>query len=137
MASALFARPSEASAKPARPMPNFLSAARRVTDWARPLASSSNLSFITFLSFFVSWVGSYLISLSNRFRLNRSQQRERRKELGNYRRWWRQTAPGRGSKLKALKIHLMRLPSLFPLFALVRSLGAEWIEPGSRPAHRI
>src|SRR6185295_18985192 len=48
---ALFARPSEASAIPARPRPNLFSAARRVTDWARPLASSSNWLFITFLSF--------------------------------------------------------------------------------------
>src|SRR5262245_54954320 len=41
--------PSEASITPARPMPNFFSAPRRVTDWARLLVSSSNLSFITFL----------------------------------------------------------------------------------------
>src|SRR2546426_12401575 len=54
-ASAVFARPSHASAIPATPTPNFFSAPRRVTDWARPLASSSNLSFITFLSF--SFVG--------------------------------------------------------------------------------
>ncbi len=33
-----------------QPSLNFFSALRRVTDWARPFASSSNLSFITFLS---------------------------------------------------------------------------------------
>src|SRR5436309_177318 len=38
---------------PARPTPNCFSAPRRVTDWARPLASSSNLSFIAFLSFLI------------------------------------------------------------------------------------
>src|SRR5262245_21396300 len=45
------ARASKASEMPARLTPNFFSAPRRVTDWARPLASSSNLSFITFLRF--------------------------------------------------------------------------------------
>src|SRR5438876_195184 len=40
----------QASAAPARPTPNFLSAARRETDWARPLVSSSNWWFIFFLS---------------------------------------------------------------------------------------
>src|SRR6266446_8632683 len=35
---------------PARPTPNFFSAPRRVTDWARPLASSSNSSFISLRS---------------------------------------------------------------------------------------
>src|ERR1043166_2913345 len=40
-----------ASVTPARPTPNFLSAARRVTDWARLLVSSSNWLFIHFLSF--------------------------------------------------------------------------------------
>jgi len=45
-ASARFASPKQASAMPARPTPNFFSAARRVTDWARLLASSSNLLFI-------------------------------------------------------------------------------------------
>src|SRR5690242_3708805 len=49
-ASALSASPKQASAMPARPMPNFFSACRRVADWARPLASSSNFWFITFLS---------------------------------------------------------------------------------------
>src|SRR5947208_38983 len=48
-----FANPKVASAIPARPTPNFLSAPRRVTDRARPLASSSNLSFIAFLSFLI------------------------------------------------------------------------------------
>src|SRR6266496_4867230 len=48
---ALFTSPRVASAIPARPTPNFLSAPRRVTDWAMFLASSSNLSFIVFLSF--------------------------------------------------------------------------------------
>src|SRR6267378_82800 len=43
-----------ASAKPARPAPNFFSAEGRVTDWARLLVSSSNLLFI--LPFrFVVW----------------------------------------------------------------------------------
>src|SRR5439155_21875954 len=50
-ASALFVSPSAVSAIPARPTPNFFNAPRRVTDWARPLASSSNLSFIIFLVF--------------------------------------------------------------------------------------
>src|SRR2546422_422380 len=35
----------------ARPTSNFFSVPRRVTDWPRPLASSSNLLFMTFLSF--------------------------------------------------------------------------------------
>src|SRR3989454_8364066 len=52
-AIALFASPDAATALPARPTPNFFSAPRRVTDWARPLASSSNLSFIAFLSFLI------------------------------------------------------------------------------------
>ena len=52
-ACALFARPSAASARPAMPSPNFFNAARRVTDWARPLVISSNLSLITFLSLLV------------------------------------------------------------------------------------
>jgi hypothetical protein len=30
------------------PTPNFLNACRRVTDWAKPLASSSNLLFTSF-----------------------------------------------------------------------------------------
>ena len=33
---------------PARPTPSFFSAARRVTDWAMPLVSSSNWLFIFF-----------------------------------------------------------------------------------------
>jgi hypothetical protein len=49
-AVALFDRPKQASAMPARPTPNFFSACRRVADWANPLASSSNLLFILFLS---------------------------------------------------------------------------------------
>src|SRR5438105_4824082 len=52
-ASALFASPNQASATPARPMLNFFSACRRVTDWANPLASSSNLLFMGFFSFLV------------------------------------------------------------------------------------
>ena len=52
LASALFANPKQAIAIPASPVPNFFSAPRRVMDWAIPLASSSNLSFITFLSWF-------------------------------------------------------------------------------------
>src|SRR5262249_2324435 len=47
-ASALFASPKQASAKPASPTPNFFNAARRLTDWARLLVSSSNWLFITF-----------------------------------------------------------------------------------------
>src|SRR5205807_7833643 len=43
------------STMPARPTPNFFSAARRVTDWARPLVSSSNLLFMFFLSFVLSY----------------------------------------------------------------------------------
>src|SRR6185369_9391088 len=45
-ATALLARPKHASTMPARPTPNFFSAARRVPDWARLLVSSSNLLFI-------------------------------------------------------------------------------------------
>src|SRR6266566_3520031 len=41
----------QASAAPARLTPNFFSAPRRVTDWARLLVSSSDLLFIFFLSF--------------------------------------------------------------------------------------
>jgi hypothetical protein len=53
-ASALFVTPKQASAIPARPTPNFFSAARRVTDWAMLLVSSSNLLLIIlFLWFFV------------------------------------------------------------------------------------
>jgi len=47
-ASALFARRKQASAIPAMPTPNFFSAARRVTDWAISLVSSSNLLFMFF-----------------------------------------------------------------------------------------
>src|SRR5207302_10369021 len=50
-APALLASPKQANAIPARPTPNFFSAARRVTDWARLLVSSSNWVFIFFLSF--------------------------------------------------------------------------------------
>src|SRR5437867_8802934 len=46
--AALLASPKQASAIPARPAPNFFNACRRVTDWANPLASSSNLLFMTF-----------------------------------------------------------------------------------------
>ena len=42
-----------ASVMPARPMQNFFSAARRVTDCAKPLVSSSNWVFIVFLSVLV------------------------------------------------------------------------------------
>src|SRR5438270_13471492 len=57
-ASALFASPKQASAMPARPTPNFFSAARRVTDWAILLVSSSKLVIIKFhfLFVFVIWV---------------------------------------------------------------------------------
>jgi len=47
-AHALFASPKHANAIPASPTPNFLNAARRETDWAMLLASSSNL-FMFFL----------------------------------------------------------------------------------------
>jgi hypothetical protein len=47
----LFASPKQASTIPASPTPNFLNASRRVTDWANPLASSSNLLFMTFFVF--------------------------------------------------------------------------------------
>src|SRR6266576_540916 len=43
----------QASAAPARPTPNFFNAARRVTDWATLLVSSSNWLFITFLLFWL------------------------------------------------------------------------------------
>jgi hypothetical protein len=56
-ASALFASPKHASAITASPRPNFFSAARRVTDWAKLLVISSNLLFILFLSF---WFGCLL-----------------------------------------------------------------------------
>jgi hypothetical protein len=46
LANDLFGSPKQASAIPARLMPNLFSAWRRVTDCANPLASSSNLSFI-------------------------------------------------------------------------------------------
>jgi hypothetical protein len=51
-ASALLASPKQASAMPAMPTLNFFSAARRVTDWAMLLVSSSNLLFILFLGLF-------------------------------------------------------------------------------------
>src|SRR5438874_4632622 len=51
-ASVLFASPKHASAMTARPTPNFFSAARRVTDWAMLLVSSSNWLFMFFLSSF-------------------------------------------------------------------------------------
>src|SRR5207237_9533807 len=47
-----------ASAIPARPTPNFFSAARRVTDWAMLFVSSSNLLFILLLSS-LSWLSSF------------------------------------------------------------------------------
>ena len=49
-AFALVSNPKQASATPLRARPNFFSACRRVTDWANPLASSSNMLFMTFLS---------------------------------------------------------------------------------------
>src|ERR1044071_80360 len=52
-AAALFGNPKQASAIPASPTPNFFSAPRRVTDWARPFVSSSNLLFILFLLFWL------------------------------------------------------------------------------------
>src|SRR6266446_3176085 len=60
LASALFATPMHAGAMPVRSTPNFLSAARRVTDWAIALVSSSNLVFILFLSF---WLLGWFVSL--------------------------------------------------------------------------
>src|SRR5436309_12144403 len=53
LARAVFATPREASSTPASPTPNRRSACRRVADWARFLASSSNLLFIPFLTFCV------------------------------------------------------------------------------------
>src|SRR2546421_48070 len=47
-ASALFAKPKQASAIPARPTLNLFRACRRVTDWANPLASSSILLVMKF-----------------------------------------------------------------------------------------
>jgi hypothetical protein len=47
----LFAKPKQASAMPASPTPNFFSACRRETDWARLLVSSSKWLFMFFLSF--------------------------------------------------------------------------------------
>src|SRR5262249_5703796 len=55
-ALAMFANPKQASAMPASPMPNFFSAARRVTDWARLFVSSSNLLFIFFVRFWAVFV---------------------------------------------------------------------------------
>src|SRR5207302_85000 len=52
-AFALVASPKQASAMPASPTPNFFSAARRVTDWAKLFVSSSNLLFIFSLVYFV------------------------------------------------------------------------------------
>src|SRR2546423_4530101 len=45
--------PRKTSAIPARPAPNLFSACRRVTDWAKPLATSSNLRFMIFLFLFL------------------------------------------------------------------------------------
>jgi hypothetical protein len=53
-ACARFGNPNAASAKAAMPTPNFFNAARRGTGWAKALASSSNLLFMTFLSFWFS-----------------------------------------------------------------------------------
>ena len=53
-ATGLLASPKQASAMPARPTPNFFNAARRVTDWAIPLVSSSNWLFI--IPAFVHWL---------------------------------------------------------------------------------
>src|SRR5215469_12876286 len=50
LASALLVSLKNANAKPARPAPNLLSACRRVVDWANPLVSSSNFSFMAFPS---------------------------------------------------------------------------------------
>src|SRR5213078_3565486 len=51
-ASETLGRAQQVSTKPARARPDFFSAARRLTDWPRPLVSSSSLSFILFsLSF--------------------------------------------------------------------------------------
>jgi hypothetical protein len=50
-ASALPGSPKQANTMPATPTPNCFSAARRVTDWANPLVSSSNWWFITSFCF--------------------------------------------------------------------------------------
>jgi hypothetical protein len=47
-ARASLASPKHASAMPAKPTPNFFSAERRVTDWAKLLVSSSNWLFTLF-----------------------------------------------------------------------------------------
>jgi hypothetical protein len=52
----LFASPKQASAMPARPRPNFFSAARRVTDWAICFVSSSNLLFMLSFCFWFVFV---------------------------------------------------------------------------------
>jgi len=51
LASALFASPSEASTMPARPMPDFFIALRRVTDWAWFLGQFIKFVFVIFLLF--------------------------------------------------------------------------------------
>src|SRR5262249_31166925 len=59
-AFALLANPSETSAMPAIPAPNFFSAPRRVTDRAIPLANSSNLWFITSFMFVLFFLAELL-----------------------------------------------------------------------------
>src|SRR5216117_2767730 len=72
-ACAMFASPKHASAMPARPTPNFFSAARRVTDWARFLVISSNWLFMFFLSFwfclFVVGMGYLRLEPARQFHL--------------------------------------------------------------------
>ena len=53
------------SASPATATPNFFSAARRVTDWARPLVILSNWLFITFVSF--SSLADFVVRVHLRF----------------------------------------------------------------------
>src|SRR5438552_13311585 len=66
-ACALFANPKQASAMPARPTPNCFSAARRVTDWAKLLVSSSNWLFIFFLSFWLVVISGFFPHGPNQF----------------------------------------------------------------------
>jgi hypothetical protein len=61
-AAALFATPKQANAIPASPTPNLFSACRRVTDWANPLVSSSNLLLILFPFVCLVWLHRQLVT---------------------------------------------------------------------------
>jgi hypothetical protein len=60
-----FASPKQASAMPARPIPNFFSAARRVADWAMFFVNSSNWWFILFLLFGCFLFGQFFPESAN------------------------------------------------------------------------